>query len=156
MGLRIKPKLFNRPSWSAFFLFFLLLAGIQSCRNDGSDVSSGCYGCKSEKPTSELLTIKVTRNSENPYVLLTIYRGKYDTARDTAGYIEIIDTAKSNTYKHLVPVDQYYSVKARYKSGNKIIYAVDGSIFQAQKQSGCDNQCWQMVGGYLDVTLKFH
>jgi hypothetical protein len=140
----------------------ILIAGFISCKNDGSDASGNCICNSPEKPDSAFLTIKVTKNNENPYVVLTIYNDKYDPNRkDSADYIVTIDTTNNeNTtdngvYSHKVPVDEYYSVKAKYKSGQKIIYVFDGSIFQAQQQSDCQNTCWQMVGGNLDATLVF-
>jgi hypothetical protein len=156
MGLKSVLHMMNRLPLTTTLLIFILFVGFISCKNEGTDVSGTCLDCVSEKPDTAVLSVKVTINSENPYVVLTIYKDKFDPARkDSAGYIELIDTARKSPYTIGVPIDLYYSVKARYKSGQKIIYAIDGSIFQAQQQSGCDNTCWQMAGGRLDATLKF-
>jgi hypothetical protein len=133
----------------------LIILGLISCKNEGTDASGTCIDCVAEKPDKAYLTIKVTLNAENPFVLLTVYHDRFDPLKDTTGYIEFLDTAKTETFKREVPVDHYYSVKATYKSGQNIIYAVDGSILEVQKQSGCDNTCWQVAGGSLDVTLAF-
>jgi hypothetical protein len=156
MGLKSLLHIVNRLSLTTILLIFILFVGFISCKNEGNDVSGTCLDCVSDKPDTSALSIKVTINGENPYVVLTIYKDKFNPARkDSAGYIERTDTARKSPYSIEVPVDQYYSVKAKYKSGQKIIYAIDGGIFQVQKQSGCDNTCWQMVGGRFDATLKF-
>jgi hypothetical protein len=161
MELKNKFLIICRITLPSYLFIILISAALSSCKNEGNDISSNCIG-QSVKPDSAFLSVKVSMNSENPHVILTIYRDKFDPNRkDSAGYIEIIDTTnKENTndkgvYSHKVPVDHYYSVKAKYKSGQKIIYVVDGVIFQAQTQSGCDNTSWQMVGGNLDATLVF-
>jgi hypothetical protein len=156
MELNIIKQIIKPLSFILTLLTFILFAGFVSCKNSGNDVSGTCLDCVYEKPDTGSLSVKVTINSENPYVVLTIYKDKFDPARkDTIGYIERTDTARTINYTVAVPVDKYYSVRARYKSGIKTIYAIDGSIFQAQQQSGCDNTCWQIVGGHLDATLKF-
>jgi hypothetical protein len=96
--------------------------------------------------------VNVTINDENPKVPLVIYRGKYDP--NNIPNVETIDTATSSTYKYFVPLNHNFSVKAEYKSGTKTIFAIDGSIFNSQKQDGCDNVCWQIIGGSLDARLK--
>jgi hypothetical protein len=137
-----------------YVLICTLTLSLFSCgSDDGSGSSQNCYNCDPEEPTKEFLSVKVTINSENRAVPITIYNEKYNP--DKAMKIVKQDTATKETYQLEVPVNTYYSVRAEYKSGGKTIYAIDGSIFETQKQAACDNECWQMIGGNLDATLKF-
>jgi hypothetical protein len=143
-------------SFIACLIVIPLIILMHSCKNEGNDISdNNCLDCLQEKPDSAYLTIKVSLNHENNYcVPIVIYNDKFDpTRQDSSVYIEYIDTARTVNYKLLVPVNKFYSVRAKYISGQKTIYAIDGSIFEAQKQSGCD--CYQMVGGRMDATLAF-
>lgn len=133
-------------------IILAIMAGILTCKNEGNDVSDNCICESNEEPDSAYLTIKVTPNIENPYVHLTIYQHRYDP-KDTTSYLK--DSSNTGIYRHYVPVNNYYSVRAKYKSVNKIIYAFDGGILEAQEESGCANTCWQIVGGNLDATLVF-
>ncbi len=154
MELKYNSKKFFLISTLILLVVLTMLVGLFSCKNESTNDNGDCICETSEKPDSAFLNIKVTINDENPYVLLTVYKDKFDPNRtDTTGYLSFIDTARTENYRHFVPVDSYYSVKAKYKSGNKIIYAIDGGVFQAQQESGCSNTCWQMVGGQLDARF---
>jgi hypothetical protein len=132
--------------------FFIIAFSYFSCSGQYSSLGGNCLDCLSDQPDSGFLVVNVTINNENPKVPMVIYRGKFNP--DNIPLIEKVDTATSSPYKYFVQLDHTFSVKAEYKSGSKIIYAIDGSIFNTQKQSGCSNVCWQIIGGTLDARLK--
>jgi len=151
MGLNYRFKC--RATYFFWALILLIFSIFFSCSNNNIGSSGDCISCPySEQPDSAILTINVTINSENPFVPLIIYNEKYNP--NLSGKF-IKDTARSGSYSIKVPVNHFYSAKAEYKSGDKIIYAIDGSIFDAQQISGCDNPCWQVVGNNLNLKLKF-
>jgi hypothetical protein len=138
-------------------LTIIFVVGISyfSCSSQYAAIEGNCIDCFSSdpaQPDSASLVIYVTINGENPKVPLVIYKGKFDPIHVPDTVISVIDT--TSTFTCNVLLNQTYSVKAEYKSGTKTIYAIDGSIFNVQMQSGCNNTCWQLIGGILDARLK--
>lgn len=110
-----------------------------------------CDECYSNKPDSADLHVKVTVNAENPKVYLTFYRGKVEDK-----VVEWVDSTTNENFYLLVKVEQYYSVEARYKSGNKTIIAVDGGKINTQLETdACNDNCYILTGGELDVRLHY-
>ncbi len=109
-----------------------------------------CLDCHEIRPDSGKLIVKLTINSENPYVPLVVYRGNIEDNN-----VEWIDTSYSADYWVRVPVNNYYSISAEYKSGGKTVFAVDGDDFKIKyTDSDCDFPCYYYFGGYYDVQLK--
>lgn len=109
-----------------------------------------CYDCYTEKPEWVRLNVKLTINSENQSVPLVIFVGNIEDA-DT----NWIDISYTEDYWVDVKPNRYYSVTARYKDGNKIIYAVDGDKIKLKHtDDSCDEPCYYSTGGYIDVQLK--
>ena len=68
---------------------------------------------------------------------------------------EYADTAFFKEEQIEVPVDEYYSVEAKYLSGTDTIYVVDGDQFNLKREtSECDKKCYYFKGGIIDVRLK--
>jgi len=109
-----------------------------------------CYDCHQARPDSGKLIVTLTINNENPFVPLVIYIGNIEDNN-----IEWIDTSFSTDYWVRVPVNNYYSITAEYKSGDKTIFAVDGDDFKLKyTENNCDYPCYYYYGGYFDVQLK--
>jgi hypothetical protein len=100
-------------------------------------------------PAKGELKVILTINAENPAVPLYIYKGKIEE-----GSLQLIDTAKSSVFRINLPVNEYYSVAAKYKSGSKTIFAVDGDRIKRKKSVMCDSTCWSVVNGKINVKLK--
>ena len=114
-----------------------------------SDVN--CDECYEVKPDSADIIVHVTLDSENPLVPLVVYRGPIEDNN-----IEYVDTAYGTTYNLYVPVNAEYSVKAKYKSGDKTIYTVDGDILKIKHVTdACSSDCWIITGGEFFNELKF-
>ncbi|HOY30946.1 MAG TPA: hypothetical protein PKW80_03615 [Bacteroidales bacterium] len=115
----------------------------QDCQNyDYSD-------CNTSEPALVALHIKLTINDENPKVPVTIYEGKLDN-----NLIVLTDTVSASTYSVLLPPDKYYTVSARYVSGNKIIYGIGSDNIKKIRNYVCDSVCWTEQEGNIDVRLK--
>ena len=133
----------------AFFLCFSnscesLLYDTDECDNfDESD-------CLQTRPLNGDLTIKVTINEENPEVPYIIYENFIED-KDTV----LVDTAHSEQVSVEVPLNEYYSIMAKYKSGDKIISAVDGDRIESYSQDKCGYTCWYVRGGILKARLKY-
>ena len=130
----------------------LVFFAIMGCENTSQEGGVNCVNCIAEKPQFGDISIDLTINSENDSVHLNIYKQKYN---DNILLADTVIIATHSPYIYHVKANQYFSIKAVYKSGNKIINAIDGGEFNAQEQSGCDLSCWQLVGGKYNVKLKF-
>ncbi|HOV11664.1 MAG TPA: hypothetical protein PLT47_01725 [Bacteroidales bacterium] len=105
--------------------------------------------CNTTEPSVVPLHIKLTINGENPSVPLTIFKGKLENNNIIAS-----DTATSSSYTIWLAPDNYYTVEARYRSGNDIIYAFDGDNVKKIRNQVCDSVCWTYQEGNVNVELK--
>lgn len=109
-----------------------------------------CQNCFQSKPDWVQFNIEVTINDENPFVPLTIYIGNIED-----NIVDWVDTSYISSYWVDVKPDRYYSVKAEYKDGSTIVYAIDGdNIKLKHNTSDCDVPCYYQSGGYTDVRLR--
>jgi len=135
-----------------FLLTLQLLIFNSGCeRQEPVDLSEiDCSECYQDKPEWGPLNITVTINSQNPYVPLKVYIGNFEE-----GNLDWTDTAYSSDFRVDVKPDQYYSVTAEYKDGDKTIFAVDGDKLKIKHTSDkCDEPCYYFKGGYIDVRLR--
>lgn len=133
------------------FITLILLVLVSCERQEPFDLSEiDCSECYQDKPEWGPLNITVTINSQNPYVPLKVYIGNFEE-----GNLDWTDTAYSNDFWVDVKPDQYYSVTAEYKDGDKTIFAVDGDKLKVKHTSDkCDEPCYYFQGGYIDVRLR--
>ncbi len=129
-----------------------ILLFLSNCKSSETDEGLYCINCRSEQPDSERISIKITINAENKKVPVIVYSGKFNP--DHLTEIAFQDTVDMAEFTVKVATDKIYSVKAAYKNGNDSIFAVDGGWFETKKIVGCQNTCWQLVGGSYDVRLK--
>ena len=109
-----------------------------------------CSSCYQIKPEWGTINIKTTINDENPNVPLVIYIGVVEDS-----VIEYIDTSYFESYNIDVPINEYYSVVAKYTHGNKTIFAIDGDEIKTKLiTEECDVDCYIIHGGDIDVRLK--
>ncbi|MBC8147188.1 MAG: hypothetical protein H8E98_04310 [Bacteroidetes bacterium] len=135
-----------------FTILILNLAFFTSCKEyDISDCEAYDYSdCNTWVPYWGILNIDVTLNNLNPKVPLVIYYDDFNS-NDTAW----VDTATSEFYQVYMPIGDYYSVVAKYKTSDKIIYAVDGDEITKKSEDVCDSVCWIVKDGRIDVRLKY-
>jgi len=109
-----------------------------------------CDECFSIEPDSADLIIYLTINNDHPEVPLVVYKGNIENDTDW------VDTAVTSPYYLYSKIDEFYSVRAEYKVGDKTIYVVDGDEIKAKHVSeSCDVECWVITDGELNVELKF-
>jgi hypothetical protein len=142
----------NNKKYYFFSLIIMFMLAYYSCTTSKTEDGLYCINCKSENPDSELISIKLTIDDASIGVPLTIYNNKFNPSNSLDIVYDTIVNITSFTIK--VATNKYYSIKATYKSGNKTIHAIDGGWFDTQKLTGCQNTCWQTVGGSYDLRLK--
>lgn len=134
-------------------LVFLLYSSMffPSCEDQYSECTEDDYAdCNTIEPNEAEIVVYVTINEENRKVLLTIYDGKIDDNKIIA-----YDTAYEEEHFYWLRLGNYYSVTAKYKSGDKVIYAVDGNEMYKESRRLCDSTCWDIEGGIYDLKLKY-
>ncbi|WP_340113295.1 hypothetical protein [Maribellus mangrovi] len=137
----------KKKKW-IFLMSFLLI--VISCERKFEFFEFNCEDCYQEKPEYGPLIIYFSFNDENDFVLYTIYKGKFENRIE-----EYVGTAFIIEEQIEVPVNEYYSVEAKYISGTDTIYVVDGDRFDLEREnSKCDKKCYYFKGGIIDVRLK--
>ena len=132
-------------------IIMLLINGLPSCENDYQTLTIDCSQCYRIKPTEGELWIKLTINSDYRSIPIVIYEGKVEDS-----LIEYIDTSTTSDYYIDVPVNNYYSVTAKYEGSDRTIIAIDGDKIKTRKiREECDTVCWVIRGGIIDVRLKY-
>lgn len=153
------PASFLLKKWLFFasvVLLAFLAAGCENfwevSQNDDDDVDCSTYNysdCQTREPSEAALLIDLTINDENPAVPLVVYKGDYDE-----NHVVAIDTAYDIEHEIYVTLDNYYSVAAKYKVGEKNIIAIDGDEIAKYSEEVCDSTCWSVTGGFINVELK--
>lgn len=135
-------------------IIFLILLSIflpYSCED--SIILVDCNECYSLKEVSNgySIEIKVTIDSENKAVPITLYRGDIDN-----GEIISEEIAYSSTYfTELLEFGNHYSAIAKYFHKGRTIFTVDGKMLKKKyEKSSCDNPCYIIQGDVLDLRLK--
>lgn len=132
-------------------LIIVALCFAFSCDDQYSECTEEDYAnCVTTKPDEAEMIVDVTINDENPQVPLMIYKGKLDD-----GNVIALDTAKDEEFRRFFPVDQYYTVTAKYQAGDKTVMAVDGNKMYKESRVLCDSTCWDIKGGIYDLRLKY-
>jgi hypothetical protein len=139
-------KIFNTISGIAGIFFLVILNNCETYRG----ITVDCDECYFNEPDSGDLIVYVTINSENTKVPLIIYKDQVDDER-----IEYVDTAFSSPYYLWVDLNEYYSVKAEYRKGDQIIYAIDGDKIKSRfVTETCEFDCYVVADGVINVELK--
>lgn len=105
--------------------------------------------CARSKPPTGYLKVKLTVNNENRVVPITVFLGDFEedqvVARDS------LDVAIG---LFELPVDEYYSVAARYVVGGDTTLALDGDRIETSSTEYVDAECWSVQDGEVDVRLR--
>ena len=135
---------------SLLFIASLLL--INSCKETQDTVDCSTYNysdCKTTEPFVGNFHVKLTINSENPAVPVTVYKGKLEE-----GDVFFLDTLKTESFDTLLPIGNYYTIAAKYKVGSTTVTAVDGDKISKSHVTTCDSTCWSVETGTTNVRLK--
>lgn len=106
--------------------------------------------CNTVEPLEGAIIIDLTINKDNPEVEIIVFNGKPE-------YLDTftVETVTNPQFQVIVPLNAYYSAKAKYKVDDNIIYASDGDKIKSISSAVCDSTCWSVSGGRIDVRLKY-
>ncbi len=130
-------------------LLILLSGKFTSCEPEDWMLDVNCADCYGYRPDSADLIIHLSIDAENDSVPLTFYRGNYED-----GEIDWQDTATTEDFYLYSKINSYYTVRATYRSGSRIIEAFDGdkmTLYNAGDE--CGSPCYIVKGGIFDVRL---
>lgn len=131
-------------------LLLLLLIFTLSCETllENSD-ECNMDDCITEEPYTGYLDMRLSIISDNKNIMVLIFRGKYEEQN-------VQDTlyAQTEDFSHEVPINRYYSVAARYIIDNDTIMVIDGTDLKKSLDLDCEEDCWIVSGGDLDLRLK--
>jgi hypothetical protein len=144
----------NRIRLIFFLAMGVITISLNSCRQSSFSGSEDCTNynysdCNTTEPFMVGLNIRLTINDENLKVPITIYEGKVEEQ-----LIVLNDTVSVSKYSVLLPAGKYYSVRARYKKGDQIIYAFGGDDIRSIRTTICDSSCWTTEDGNVNIELK--
>jgi hypothetical protein len=139
----------NKMGVKRWITLVLVLFTIIACERKFEFFEFDCEDCYREKPEYGPIIVYFSIDDVNEYVLYTIYKGNFED-----GIVEYADTAFFNEEQIDVPVDEYYSVEAKYVRGKDTLCVVDGDRFNLKREnSACDKKCYYFKGGIIDVRL---
>jgi hypothetical protein len=133
----------------AALLLVLVSGKFTACEPEDWMLSIDCGDCYGYALDSADLIIKLTINAENDSVPLTFYLGDYEE-----GVIDWQDTATSEEFYLYSKINSSYTVRATYRSGDKLIEAFDADdmeLYNANEE--CGSPCYIVKGGIFDVSL---
>jgi hypothetical protein len=131
-------------------LLVLVSAKFTACEPEDWLWSVDCNDCYGYSPDSADLIVRLTINAENDSVPLTFYRGSYEE-----GVIDWQDTATTEEFYLYSKINSSYTVRASYRSGNRIIEAFDSddmNLYNAGEE--CGSPCYIVKGGIFDLQLQ--
>jgi len=109
-----------------------------------------CNDCYYDKPDEADLIIDLTISYKYPNPQVTVYKGDVEN-----NDVVSVERTESTPYYVSVPVDNKYSVRVEYRSGNKTVIAVDGTNLKVLRVSdACDDACYIIENDHIDLTLK--
>jgi hypothetical protein len=121
-----------------------------SCKEKIFTGDVNCSDCYYPKPDSAYLTIKFTVNGDFKEIPFVLYRGDFEDNE-----VDWIDTSHTSTKDIWVRTDQKYSVKAKYRKGDKTLYAIDeGKVKALLVTDACDQECYVIQDETINVEIR--
>lgn len=142
--------------YSYFIILLASLSLIYSCKQDEVDLpevedcTSYMYeDCNTVEPIDGIVRFFFSINQHNNYVIFDVYQGNVDD-----GNLYFRDTSWNSSLEYILPVEQYYSVKATYIVDGNSLKVVDGGKIRTYSSVVCDSTCWGMNKLELDLSIK--
>lgn len=133
----------------ALALLMALTGKFTACEPEDWMLQVNCEDCYGYKPDSANLIVYLTIDAENDSIPLTFYRGNYED-----GEIDWQDTATTEEFYLYSKINSYYTVRASYRSGDRVIEAFDGDKMKLYNgESECGSPCYIVKGGIFDLEL---
>ena len=123
---------------------------IVSCYEDDEELPWAPEDCQHVEPEFGFLDGRVTINSENGRVPVTIYQGYFED-----NVVVAWDVITTEHFEFELAVDERYAATALYCSGQDTIMVLDGCRIVASNVEYRDDYCWEVNDGEVDLRLDF-
>jgi hypothetical protein len=133
----------------ALAMLVLVSGKFTACEPEDWMLSVDCADCYGYAPDSANLIVRLSINAENDSVPLTFYLGPYED-----GIIDWQDTATTEEFYLYSKINSSYTVRATYRSGDRIIEAFDEddmTLYNANEE--CGSPCYIVKGGIFELQL---
>lgn len=121
-----------------------------SCKEKVFTGDVNCSDCYTPKPDSAYMKMKFTINGDFKEIPFVLYRGDFEDNQ-----IDWIDTSYTATKEIWVRTDQKYSVKAKYRKGDKTLYAIDkGDVKVLLVTDACDEECYVIKDETVNLEIR--
>ena len=133
----------------ALAMLVLVSGKFTACEPEDWMLSVDCADCYGYAPDSANLIVRLSINTENDSVPLTFYLGPYED-----GVIDWQDTATTEEFYLYSKINSSYTVRATYRSGERIIEAFDEddmTLYNANEE--CGSPCYIVKGGIFELQL---
>jgi len=130
-------------------LLVLISGKFTACEPEDWMLSVDCSNCYGYKPDSADLIVYLSIDAENDSIPLAFYKGSYEE-----GVIDWLDTATTEEFFLYSKMDASYTIRATYRSGDRIIEAFDADhmhLYNANEE--CGSPCYIVKGGIFDLRL---
>ena len=131
-------------------LLLIVSGKFTACEPEDWMLTVDCQDCYGYAPDSADLIVYLSIDAVNDSVPLTFYRGSYEE-----GVIDWQDTATADEFYLYSKMDASYTVRATYRSGDRIIEAFDEDhmhLYNADEE--CGSPCYIVKGGIFDLRLQ--
>jgi len=136
----------------SILLLIIIMLSAFSCEESISDEDCSTYDyfdCNTVQPYEADLELHFTISANTQKVAFEIIEGTIEEGKTI-----IYDTATTSSITYIMPLQQYYTVKATYENSDKTIYAIDGLDMKAHSVHKCDSVCWTVPTFSLDLRLQ--
>jgi hypothetical protein len=116
-----------------------------SCGEDREYAPSNCVR---SKPSKGSLKVRCTINAEYPLIPITVYLGDFEEDQ-----VMLRDTVDIPIVLYELPVDEYYSVAAEYRSEEDTLIVLRGARISTMSRDYEDATCWSVLGAEVDCRL---
>ncbi len=121
-----------------------------SCKEKLFTGDVNCSECYTPKPDSAYMTLRFTINADFKEIPFILYRGDFENNQ-----IDWVDTSRTATKDIWVRTDMKYSVKAKYKKGDKTLYAIGkGRVKVLLVTDACDGDCYVIKDEAVDLEIR--
>jgi len=133
----------------------LFLFHLYSCTENNTDLPNveDCENyyyedCNTVEPIEGSVHLKFSINQKIHSVVFDVYKGYADE-----GNLFFSDTSYDSEVDYIMPIDQYYSVKAKYIINGVSLKVIDGGELRKKSKQVCDSTCWATNELKLDLSI---
>jgi hypothetical protein len=143
----------NKPYLT--ILMLIIVTHFFSCKESSVDLPNveNCENyyyedCNTIEPVEGSVRLNFSINKQIHMVVFDVYKGYVDE-----GNLFFSDTSWNSNIEYIMPINQYYSVKATYLINGISLKVIDGGELKNYSKQVCDSTCWAADELTLDLSI---